>query len=174
MNSSAPPAGHLPASIPTWRYMLAHPARIIAFGFGSGLAPFAPGTFGTLFGWFAFTLIDPTLSDTQWLALIVAGFIAGVFACELVGRELGAADHGSIVWDEIIAIWLVLLFTPGSLVWQACAFALFRLFDILKPPPIRYFDRKWKNGFGVMWDDLVAAFLALIVVAVTVRITQGW
>jgi phosphatidylglycerophosphatase A len=75
------------------------------------------------------------------------------------------ADHGGMVWDEVVAFLLVLFFTPDSLYWQACAFLLFRLFDILKPPPIRYYDRTLKNGFGVMFDDLIAAFYALLLLA---------
>ena len=89
------------------------------------------------------------------------------------GRALGVPDHGAIVWDEIVAFMLVLFFTPPGYVWQACAFLLFRLFDILKPPPIRYFDRKLKNGFGVMFDDMLAAFYTLLALAVARMLITG-
>ena len=93
-------------------------------------------------------------------------FALGVWACEVTGRAIGAADHGGMVWDETVAFLLVLFFTPAVWYWQALAFLIFRLFDILKPPPIRYYDRTLKNGFGVMFDDLIAAFYTLLVLAV--------
>lgn len=155
---------------PSARFMLAHPAHILAQGFGSGLARIMPGTVGTLFGWLTFAAFSsrwPEIFTTQvWLALIVAGFAVGVWACEITGRHMGIADHGSMVWDEIIAIWLVmLLVTPASFSLQLWAFVLFRFFDMVKPPPIRYFERRFKGGFGVMWDDIAAAFYTLLVLA---------
>jgi len=155
---------------PTARFMLAHPAHILAQGFGSGLSRIMPGTVGTLFGWLTFAAFSsrwPDIFTSQvWLALIVAGFIVGVWACEVTGRDMGIADHGSMVWDEIIAIWLVLLVvTPASFKMQLWAFVLFRFFDMVKPPPIRYFERRFKGGFGVMWDDIAAAFYTLLVLA---------
>ncbi len=155
---------------PTIAFLLAHPAHFIALGLGSGLAPFAPGTFGTLFGWWTFNRLHANLQLSIWPWIIIGGFLIGVWACHKTGRDLGVADHGGMVWDEIIAMWIVLLFVPATLIWQAWAFLLFRFFDILKPAPIRYFDRKWKGGFGVMWDDLVAAFYALLVLAAYARI----
>jgi len=152
------------------RFMLAHPAHWIAQGFGSGLAPFMPGTFGSLFGWLSFDLLSarwPLLfSADNWLIIIVAGFILGIFVCGKTGRDLGAPDHGSMVWDEIIAIWLVLVMVmPADLKTQFWAFLCFRFFDMVKPPPIAYFDRRYKGGFGVMWDDILAAFYTLLVLA---------
>jgi phosphatidylglycerophosphatase A len=93
-------------------------------------------------------------------------FAVGVWACAKTGRAIGQLDHGGMVWDEVVAFLLVLFFTPASLYWQGAAFLLFRLFDILKPPPIRYYDRTLKGGFGVMFDDLIAAFYTLLVLAV--------
>lgn len=157
---------------PSWRFLSARPAHLIAFGFGAGLAPFAPGTFGTLLAFPLYWLFAPHLDVLEYLVLLVLLFGLGVWACEVTGRALGVADHGGMVWDETVAFLLVLFFTPvaftwaDALVWQACAFLAFRLFDILKPPPIRYFDRTLKSGFGVMLDDLIAAFYALIVLAV--------
>ncbi len=160
------------ASTPTLGFLLSHPAHFIALGCGSGLAPFAPGTFGTLFGWWTFNLLEPRLPLSAWPWLLIVGFVLGIWVCGKTGRDLGVADHGGMVWDEIIAMWLVLLFTPATLPAQAGSFLLFRLFDIIKPQPIRYFDRKYKGGFGVMWDDLVAAFYALLVLAAWARFSS--
>jgi phosphatidylglycerophosphatase A len=98
------------------------------------------------------------------LLLVTAGaFLLGIWACAITGRHLGVADHGGMVWDEIVAMWLVLIFTPASIAMWLVAFGLFRFFDILKPWPIRWFDRRLKNGFGVMFDDVLAAIYALLV-----------
>jgi phosphatidylglycerophosphatase A len=149
-------------SRPDLRFLLAHPAHLIAFGFGSGLAPRAPGTVGTLLGLPLFWLIAAaTASLSIRIALLVAAFLLGIWACARTGRALGVADHGGMVWDEIVAYALVLLFTPPGWLWIALAFALFRLFDILKPWPIRVADTHLKNGFGVMFDDLLAAGYAI-------------
>ncbi|MBI3285840.1 MAG: phosphatidylglycerophosphatase A [Burkholderiales bacterium] len=147
--------------------MLAHPAHLIAQGFGSGLSPIMPGTAGTLFAWLSFQLLParwPAIfTPLGWALIIVAGFALGVWACAVTGRHMGVADHGSMVWDEIIAFWLVLLLlAPASFSTQCWAFFWFRFFDMLKPPPIGYFDRRFKGGFGVMWDDIVAAFFTLL------------
>ena len=151
---------------PSWRFLLRHPAHLIAFGGGVGLAPVAPGTCGTLLALPLYWLIAPRLAPYEYL-LVMAGFFGlGVWACEVTGRAIGVPDHGGMVWDEIVAFMLVLFFVPATLAWQAAAFLLFRLFDILKPPPIRYYERTFKNGFGVMLDDLVAAFYALVVFAI--------
>lgn len=145
--------------------MLAHPAHVIALGGGLGLAPFAPGTFGTLLGFPVAWLLIQYCPREFSLAVLAAAFVLGVWACGATGRALGVADHGAMVWDEVVAFALVLVFTPAGWNWQAGAFIAFRLFDIVKPPPIRYFDRKLKNGFGVMFDDLVAALYAILVIA---------
>lgn len=150
---------------PTLRFLLAHPAHFLALGCGSGLAPKAPGTFGTLFAWGSFLLFRPYFDDFQLLFLIVAAYLGGIWFIEVTGRALGDPDHGSIVWDEIVPFWLVLLLTPDTFFWQLAAFMLFRWFDITKPQPARYFDEKVKNGFGVMADDLVAAGYTLLCLA---------
>lgn len=151
-------------SRPDLRFLVAHPAHLLAFGFGSGLAPRAPGTVGSLLGLPLFWLIAAAAPDLgNRVVLVVAAFLLGIWACARTGRALGVADHGGIVWDEIVAFALVLLFTPPGWGWLALAFALFRLFDILKPWPIAYFDRRLKNGFGVMFDDLLAAAYAVAV-----------
>ncbi|HET9403115.1 MAG TPA: phosphatidylglycerophosphatase A [Burkholderiales bacterium] len=150
---------------PTWRFVLSRPAYLVAFGFGAGLAPVAPGTFGTLLAFPLYWLFFPEVGALEFLLLIVVLFVLGVWACEMTGRALGVSDHGGMVWDETVAFLLVLFFVPGTPYWQAAAFLLFRLFDILKPPPIRYYDRTIKSGFGVMLDDLIAAFYTLLVLA---------
>jgi phosphatidylglycerophosphatase A len=151
-------------SRPDPAFLLRHPAHLIAFGFGAGLAPKAPGTAGTVLGLPLFWGIAALAPDLPArLALLAAAFLLGVWACARAGRALGVADHGGIVWDEIVAYALVLLFTPPGWLWIALAFALFRLFDILKPWPIRFFDTRLKNGFGVMFDDLLAAVYAIAV-----------
>jgi phosphatidylglycerophosphatase A len=151
---------------PTARLLLSHPAHFIALGFGAGLSPWAPGTAGTLLAWILYPLIRTPLSEFVFLALLASLFIAGVLAAERTGRTLGVPDHGGIVWDEMVATWLVLMFTPPTLAWQAAAVALFRFFDIVKPPPVRWADRTLKGGFGVMVDDLVAAGYTLLALAV--------
>jgi len=152
-------------SPPDPKFLLAHPAHLIAFGFGSGLAPKAPGTVGTLLGLPLYWLIVAAAPDLpNQVIFLAAMFLLGVWACGKTGRALGVADHGGMVWDEIVAFALVLLFTPAGWVWVVLAFALFRLFDILKPWPIRVADRHLKNGFGVMFDDLLAAGFAIAVI----------
>lgn len=150
----------------TARFMLSHPAHIVSLGFGSGLAPIMPGTFGSLFGWLSFVVLNRYLTVPEWWALIAAGFVAGTWLTGFTARKMGSADPGAVVWDEIVAIWLVMLFvTPATFVGQLWAFVAFRFFDMLKPPPIRYFDRRLKGGLGIMADDLVAAFMTLLVIA---------
>jgi phosphatidylglycerophosphatase A len=147
---------------PDLKFLLAHPAHLIAFGFGSGLAPKAPGTVGTLLGLPLFWLIAAITPDiSSQIIFLIATFLLGVWACGRTGRALGVADHGGMVWDEIVAFALVLMFSPTGWLWIALAFALFRLFDILKPWPIRFADTHLKNGFGVMFDDLLAAVYAI-------------
>lgn len=155
---------------PTARFMFAHPAHLLAQGFGSGLSPVMPGTSGTLYAWLSFNVLTMrwpgVFTPVHWLAIIVVGFAAGIWACGKTGRDLGVPDHGSMVWDEIVAFWLVLAFlAPAPGTTQLWAFFWFRLVDMIKPPPIRDFDRRFKGGFGVMWDDLVAAFYTLLVFA---------
>jgi len=151
---------------PTWRFILSRPAYFIAFGFGAGLAPIAPGTVGTLLAFPLYWLFFPQVGALEFLVLILVLFILGVWACDTAGRALGVSDYGGMVWDETVAFLLVLFLVPATLYWQAAAFLLFRLFDILKPPPIRHYDQTLKSGFGVMLDDLIAAFYTLVVLAI--------
>jgi phosphatidylglycerophosphatase A len=150
---------------PSKKFIFQHPAFFLAFGGGAGLSPAAPGTVGTLVAFPLFWLINQYLDPIQFLLLIDLMFIAGIWICSLTNKVLNTHDHGGIVWDEIVAFLLVLFFTPDNLVWQAFAFLLFRLFDIFKPQPIRYFDKKLRGGFGVMFDDMLAAFYTLLCLA---------
>lgn len=150
--------------------LLGHPAHFIAFGFGAGLARFAPGTWGTLLGWALGALLLPRLDAPVYFALLAIAFLAGVWACGVTGRHLGAHDHGGMVWDEVVAFLLVLAVVPREFFWQLGAFVAFRAFDILKPPPIRWCERRWRGGFGVMFDDLVAAGYALLLLALAKRV----
>jgi phosphatidylglycerophosphatase A len=157
-------------------FMLRHPSRWIALGFGSGLSPVAPGTVGTLWAWAAFLLLDPWLGDGGWGLVLLAGFGIGWWACTRTARDMGIGDPGAIVWDEVIAFWLVLwLVMPAGWIGQAIAFGLFRLFDAAKPGPVRWADQRfklrqgeaigWRQGFGIIFDDLVAAGCTLLVIA---------
>jgi phosphatidylglycerophosphatase A len=150
---------------PSWRFLFSHPAHFISFGFGSGLARKAPGTFGTLAAFPLYWLIAPMFSNEQFLLALVLAFFLGVWVCGITGKKLGVADYGGIVWDEVVAFMLVLFFTPPGWEWSLLAFVLFRFFDIYKPPPIRYFDSNWHGGLGVMFDDLLAAGYALLCMA---------
>lgn len=159
---------------PDWKFVLSHPARFIAFGFGSGLSPFAPGTVGTLVGFPLFLLIVQLgLALPAYMALVAALFVLGVWACEHVSRALGVDDFGGIVWDEIVAFLAILYFTPYSLAWFAAAFFIFRIFDVWKPFPIRYFDKHIKDGFGVMFDDALAAVYSVIVIKLLIWAIHG-
>ena len=151
---------------PGWRFLLGHPAHLLSFGFGSGLARKAPGTFGTLAAFPMYWYLAPRLSDAQFIFMLILAFAIGVWVCGITGKVLGVADYGGIVWDEIVAFMLVLFFTPPGWEWSLLAFALFRFFDIVKPPPIRYFDNNWHGGLGVMFDDLLAAGYALLCLAI--------
>jgi phosphatidylglycerophosphatase A len=160
----------------TARFMLRHPAHLVALGFGSGLAPWAPGTVGTLWAWLAFSVFDRWLDAWGWGVVIAIGLGIGWWACTVTARHLQVEDPSAIVWDEIVAFWLVLwLVTPAGLVAQAVAFGLFRLFDAAKPGPVGWADQRFKargrpvgmaQGFGIVFDDLVAAGCTLLVIAV--------
>jgi phosphatidylglycerophosphatase A len=154
-----------PRAAPTARFLVNHPAHFIALGFGAGLAPFAPGTFGTLLAIPIAVLFRLYFSDATFGMSIVAFALIGVWAAEVTGRDLGVADHPAIVWDEVVAFLLVLYFVGDDVFLVGVAFFLFRFFDIVKPPPIRQLDRGFQNGFGVMVDDLAAAGYTLLAVA---------
>jgi len=147
---------------PDARFLVSHPAHFIALGFGAGLSPVAPGTIGTavavVIGVLAAQVVHPLIVAFCAIPL----FFVGVWACEVTGRDLGAPDHGAMVWDEIVAFLPLAALASASLALQGLAFVIFRVFDIWKPFPIRDLERHVKGGLGVMVDDLVAAFYAYI------------
>ena len=176
MNATMPPerAGHADSRPPTVRFMLSSPWHLIALGAGSGLPRAAPGTWGTLLAWLLFLRLDQSLGPWTWWLLVAVMLFVGAYAAQVTGARLGVADSGHIVIDEIVAFWIVLLLLPGDAarggVLLVAAFVLFRFFDIVKPPPIRALDARFKNGAGVMADDLVAAFYTLLALAVGIRL----
>ncbi|HLW11136.1 MAG TPA: phosphatidylglycerophosphatase A [Casimicrobiaceae bacterium] len=159
---------------PTWAFLLNHPAHLIALGLGTGLSPVAPGTAGTLVALPIAWALGAYAGTPGWLATIGAVTIIGLWAAHVTSRDLGVADHGSIVIDEIAAFLFVLFFAGPDLVRQGIAFVVFRFFDIVKPPPIRQLDRAMKNAVGVMVDDFLAAGYTLLVLAVLLRLFTGW
>ncbi len=151
------------------RAMLLNPVYCLTLGFGTGLSPKAPGTVGTLLGFPLYYLV--TMPGIPWLIPVLLGisFVLGIWLCDATSRVLGEADHPAIVWDEIVAMAMVLSLTPATWPWQVTAFAVFRFFDIVKPWPIRVVDRTMKHGLGVMLDDAVAAVFTVMVVQVMAR-----
>ncbi len=140
--------------------LLKYPPAFFATGFGSGLSPVAPGTVGTLVSLLLFVF----LQNTGWplLVICVTGFFIGIWLCDQTSEKLGVHDHGGIVWDEFIGMWITLLWVPLSLTTLLIAFILFRLFDILKPWPIGYLDKRIHGGLGIMIDDVIAGIFANI------------
>jgi phosphatidylglycerophosphatase A len=156
--------------VPTLEFLVRHPAHFIALGFGAGLAPAAPGTVGTLVAIPIAAALRAHFGDGVFVAAIVVFGLIGIWAAQVTGRDLGASDHGAIVWDEVVAFLLVLYFVGDGVLRVAPAFVVFRFFDIAKPPPIRRLERRFRNGFGVMADDVVAAGYTLVVLALGQRL----
>ncbi|OYV41163.1 MAG: phosphatidylglycerophosphatase A [Thiomonas sp. 20-64-5] len=164
-----------PISVPppraTWRFMWRNPLHVLALGFGSGLSPIAPGTAGTLFAWASYDVLSLWLSPQVWAVLIGAGALIGVWACGHTSRALGLEDASPVVWDEIIAFWLILLLvTPAGWAEQLAAFLLFRAFDAGKWLAVGWADRHVHGGLGIMLDDLIAAAFTLLVMALGIRL----
>jgi phosphatidylglycerophosphatase A len=170
-----PPLRGVPRK-PDLRFLLSHPAHFIALGFGSGLSPAAPGTVGTLFAWIVFDAAQPPMGETVRGIVLVVATLIGWWACTATARHLAQADPSCVVWDEVVAFWLVLwLVTPAGFWAQAVAFVLFRVFDAAKPGPVAWADQLfkrrrgqpigWAQGFGILFDDFVAALCALLVIA---------
>lgn len=148
-----------PASV--WR----NPIHFLAFGFGSGAAPKAPGTFGTLAA-MPFILLWQQLPPGGYSLVLVLSTLFGVWLCHRTAADLGVHDHGGIVWDEFVGVWIALWLAPVGWGWLVAGFVLFRLFDIWKPWPIGWVDRKVHGGLGIMLDDILAGFMALIVLLI--------
>jgi phosphatidylglycerophosphatase A len=165
------PAVRPPVIRPTFRFLVSHPAHAIALGFGSGLSPVAPGTAGTLWAWVAFLVMQQWLGALALGGVIAASLIVGWWACTVTAAHMRVLDPGAIVWDEVIAFWIVLwLVMPAGLGAQLAAFLLFRFFDAVKPGPVAWADELfhgfgWRGGFGIIFDDLVAALCTLFVIA---------
>jgi phosphatidylglycerophosphatase A len=153
---------------PTVGFMLKHPAHWIALGFGSGLSPKAPGTVGTLWAWASWWFFHEHLTQVEWGCLIAISTLVGWWACKVTAENMGIADPGAIVWDEVVAFWLILwVLAPSSFMTQLLAFALFRFFDAAKPGPVAWADRLfkgfgWQGAGGILLDDFVAAFCTLL------------
>ena len=156
---------------PGVRFLLSHTAHFIALGAGSGLSRFAPGTFGTLWAWAAFAVMQLYLSEAQIGGVILVSLFVGWWACTLTAAHMRVLDPAAIVWDEVVAFWVILwLITPAGFLAQLAAFALFRFFDAVKPGPVAWADELfhgfgWKGGLGIMLDDLVAAACTLLIIA---------
>ena len=151
---------------------LRDPLQLVAFGFGSGLAPKAPGTFGSLAALLLFPALA-LLTPLAYGAVLLVAAVAGVAVCDHAARALGVHDDGRIVWDEFVGQWLTLLplvplthWGPSAALQVTAGFGLFRLFDVVKPWPIGYLDRKVSGGLGIMLDDVVAGLFAAAVLAV--------
>ncbi len=185
MTPPAPPPQELLAPTPeggararmSTRFVFSHPAHAIALGFGSGLSPVAPGTAGTLWAWVSFLVMQLWLTQAQIGAVIAVSLAVGWWACAVTAQHLERADPGNIVWDEVVAFWIVLwLIAPAGLWLQLAAFGLFRFFDAVKPGPVGWADRLfhgigWRGGLGILFDDLVAAACTLLVIALAMA---GW
>lgn len=143
-----------PASV--WR----NPVHFLAFGLGSGAAPKAPGTFGTVAAALIY-LVLPPMSVAAYLLFLVLTFVAGVWLCGRTAADIGVHDHGGIVWDEFVGLWLTMFLAPPGLGWLVLGFLLFRVFDILKPWPIAWCDKYVEGGLGIMIDDVLAGLMAL-------------
>jgi len=150
------------------RTVLTDPVHFLAFGFGTGLAPFAPGTFGSIPGLILFWLTLDFGLHVQ-LSIAVAMALIGIWICGESARRIGVHDHGGIVWDEIVGMYVTLFLAPISVVGFVLAFVLFRIMDIVKPWPIRDLDHSMQGGLGIMLDDLLAAVYAAVLLAL-----YGW
>ncbi|WP_107851453.1 phosphatidylglycerophosphatase A [Oceanimonas marisflavi] len=139
---------------------LSNPLHLLALGFGSGLSPVMPGTMGTLAA-VPLYLLMAGLPLWLYVALLIVGFVAGIKICNAATTAIGRHDHGAIVWDEFIGFGVTMLAAPAGWKWIAIGFVLFRFFDMVKPWPISWFDRRVHGGFGIMLDDLIAGLFAL-------------
>ncbi|SDS97743.1 phosphatidylglycerophosphatase [Halopseudomonas xinjiangensis] len=147
---------HEPVPASVWR----NPVHFLAFGFGSGAAPRAPGTWGTLAA-MPFILLWQQFSVAGYAAVILVATLFGIWLCQRTADDLGVHDHGGIVWDEFVGVWIALWLAPVGWSWLVAGFVLFRLFDILKPWPIGWVDKRVGGGLGIMLDDILAGFMTL-------------
>ncbi len=150
--------------------VFSHPLYFLAFGFGSGLAKKAPGTFGTLAAIPVYLLMAP-LSPEYYLAIVIVALLAGIALCDWVAKDMAIKDPAAIVWDEFVGLWITLFMLPDGWYWLIVGFALFRFFDILKPWPVSYFDRELSGGLGIMMDDVAAGLYSLFILQVAAYVT---
>lgn len=143
--------------------LMRDPGHCLSLGFGSGCISRAPGTWGTVAGVLVYGLFFWAPLPV-YLGLVLLGFVVGVFLCERTARALGVHDDGAIVWDEFVGVWIALAFQPSAWEWILAAFVAFRIFDIIKPWPVSWLDRKVSGGLGIMLDDVLAGFYALVLV----------
>jgi phosphatidylglycerophosphatase A len=151
----------------TARQVFTHPVHFLAYGFGAGLSPKAPGTMGTVVAVPLYLLLVMYVSSAGYLAVLVAALLAGIFICGYTAGKMGIDDPKGVVWDEIVGYLITMLGLPLGWAWVLGGFLLFRLFDIWKPWPIRWADRHIKGGFGIMLDDIIAALFACVILNVT-------
>ncbi len=151
---------------PTLALLIKRPVHLLAFGFGAGLLPKAPGTAGTVLAVMVFPLLAQ-LALPAYVAVVALTAVVGIYLCGRAAKDLGVHDHPGIVWDEIVGFWLAMIAIPATWPWVLAAFVLFRVFDIYKPWPISWCDRHLQGGTGIMLDDLLAgAFTWLILFSV--------
>ncbi len=146
-----------------------HPVQLLAFGFGSGLSPRAPGTAGTLVA-IPLYLLFAGLDLLQYSVVLMAAALLGVWICGAASRQLQVHDHPGIVWDEFVGYWITMWAVPPQATWILAGFVLFRLFDIAKPWPVSVLDRKLQGGLGIMADDMLAGALACVTLHVALRV----
>ncbi len=153
---------------PSLKQLLRNPVQFLAFGFGSGLSPKAPGTAGTVVALLLFPLLAK-LPLAAYLSVVAVVTLIGFYLCGEAAKQLGVHDHPGIVWDEFAGFWLAMTAIPATLPWMLAGFALFRLFDIWKPWPIGYLDKRVHGGVGIMLDDLLAGLFSWIILMVCLR-----
>ncbi|MCG6889407.1 MAG: phosphatidylglycerophosphatase A [Gammaproteobacteria bacterium] len=152
--------------------LLRNPLHFLSLGFGSGLSPFAPGTCGTVVA-IPLYLLLAQLPFWYYLLAVAVAFAIGVYLCGYTSAALGEHDHSGIVWDEFVGLWITMIAVPAAWQWILAGFVLFRLFDIVKPWPVRIADAKMKGGFGIMFDDLLAALYALIALQIALQLVNS-
>ena len=162
-------AGDIAISEPIPPALLRNPLHLLSLGFGSGLAPRAPGTWGTLVAVPFYLMLAP-LPLAWYLLAVMLAFVVGVFLCTYTSKALGVHDHSGIVWDEFVGFWITMIAVPASWPWILAGFVLFRLFDIVKPWPVKLADAKMKGGFGIMFDDVLAGLYALAVLHIALQL----
>jgi len=141
--------------------ILANPIHLLAFGFGAGLSPKAPGTMGTVVAVLIY-LVLPSMPPIIYAGLVLLSFVFGIWICAKTAEDLGVHDHGGIVWDEFVGYWITMFMAPSGLFWVLLGFVLFRLLDIFKPWPIKWADKELAGGLGIMLDDVLAGIMGAL------------